>query len=371
MRSIYFWQTMVSPHISPLAISLAEQGYNIHFIAEMSMSSHRIKTGWKFNHMPNVNTVIIDNIETIKSIILSSPKDSIHICQGLRGNGKVTIAQKFIRKFQRREWIILETIDDKNFLGFFKKIIYRFLSIRHNNKFEAILAIGLNTKKWLIARGFNKKKIFSFAYFLSNPKLDNYQNSESKEFEFLFIGNLIPRKKIDLLIRTLSLMKDKKFHLKIIGSGPQYNYLKKMCDKLLNDKKVTWMGLVDFDKVSSILANADCLVLPSRHDGWGAVVSESLLVGTPAICSDSCGASEIILNSGYGRVFKNNDTASLLHELNSMYNSGKINIKKRQIIKKWAKCLSADYGSKYLLKIIKHIEEIEEQDKQPPPPWKQ
>ena len=33
-------------------------------------------------------------------------------------------------------------------------------------------------------------------------------------------------------------------------------------------------------KVYSIIRQSDCLVLPSRFDGWGAVVTESLMIGT-------------------------------------------------------------------------------------------
>ena len=32
-------------------------------------------------------------------------------------------------------------------------------------------------------------------------------------------------------------------------------------------------------KISEIINQVDCLVLPSYHDGWGAVVSEALLIG--------------------------------------------------------------------------------------------
>jgi glycosyltransferase involved in cell wall biosynthesis len=361
---------MVSPHMSPLAISLAEQGYKVNYIAEMTMSRHRIKTGWKFNSLQNVNVIIANDNKKIESIISNSPKDSIHICQGLRGNGKVKIAQKFIRKLKRREWIILETIDDKFFFGFLKRLVYRVLSIYYHNKFEAILAIGHNTNRWLIERGFNQKKIFPFAYFLSKPKLDKTLTEKSKEFEFLFIGNLITRKKIDLLIRALSLMKDKKFHLKIVGNGPQYNYLKKLTNTLLMDKKLIWVGLVEFNKIPSILANADCLVLPSRHDGWGAVVSESLLSGTPAICSNSCGVSEIIFNTKYGRVFNVNNIDSLFKELTSMFEFGKLNIQQRKDLKTWSECLSSEYGAKYFIEILNFVKDMKIQDKKPTPPWK-
>ena len=47
-------------------------------------------------------------------------------------------------------------------------------------------------------------------------------------------------------------------------------------------------------KIGNTIYQADNLVLPSSHDGWGAVTTEALMVGTPVICSDTCGSSLIV-----------------------------------------------------------------------------
>lgn len=365
MKNIYFWQTMVTPHMSPLAISLSKYGHKVNFIAEVIMSKDRIETGWSFQDLPNVNTIILNGTKNIKSIVLSSGKDSIHICQGLRNNGKVKIAQKFIRKFGYREWIIIETVNEKQIFGFLKKALYRILSIYHKNKIEAILAIGKNTKDWLIDRGFDKKKIFSFAYFLSNQEIDYNNNIKSKDFEFIFIGNLIKRKNIDLLLKALSYMEEKNFYLKIVGNGPEYKYLKKISDKLLPDK-VIWIGRVKFHEIPYLLSRSDCLVLPSIHDGWGAVVSEALIAGTQVICSDTCGVSEVVVESNYGNIFESNNIESLYEICKNAYNSGKIDKNKRESIKSWSKFITSEYGAHYLIQIINHLEYS---DDRPLPPW--
>jgi hypothetical protein len=64
-------------------------------------------------------------------------------------------------------------------------------------------------------------------------------------------------------------------------------------------------------EVPRAMAQADCLVLPSIHDGWGAVASESLMVGTPVVCSDACGVAGVVQASGVGGVFpvKDKDVA--------------------------------------------------------------
>jgi glycosyltransferase involved in cell wall biosynthesis len=56
-------------------------------------------------------------------------------------------------------------------------------------------------------------------------------------------------------------------------------------------------------------------VLPSRFDGWGAVVNEALMVGTPVICSNRCGASDVIENGRNGYVFEAGSARALRERL--------------------------------------------------------
>ena len=67
--------------------------------------------------------------------------------------------------------------------------------------------------------------------------------------------------------------------------------------------------------IPHLMSSADCLILPSRHDGWGAVVSEALMVGTPVICSDACGSAGVVHASGVGGVFRSGDHCALTAEL--------------------------------------------------------
>ena len=101
-----------------------------------------------------------------------------------------------------------------------------------------------------------------------------------------------------------------------------------------------------------MLSQVDCLVLPSRYDGWGAVVTESLMVGTPVICSNKCGSSIIVQASKVGYVFPANNIAALSSHLNNQYIEGPVSIKERQKIISWGKNLGANSGAKYLETII-------------------
>lgn len=64
------------------------------------------------------------------------------------------------------------------------------------------------------------------------------------------------------------------------------------------------MGFQENSKIASIMSSQDILILPSIYDGWGAVVNEALQAGLYVICSDQCGASELLHDKRLGSVFK-------------------------------------------------------------------
>ena len=97
----------------------------------------------------------------------------------------------------------------------------------------------------------------------------------------------------------------------IVGDGPEKENLYSRA-KLSLQNQITWFGTVQMSKIPNIMNQADCLVLPSKHDGWGAVASEALMLGIPVICSSSCGASSIVKSSGFGGVFFSNNKNSLM-----------------------------------------------------------
>jgi glycosyltransferase involved in cell wall biosynthesis len=127
------------------------------------------------------------------------------------------------------------------------------------------------------------------------------------------------------------------------------------------------MGNLQMNEIPKKISDSDCLVLPSHFDGWGAVVSEALMVGTPVICSDNCGSSVVVRSSKFGYIFQNNNSQDLYLKLKKMINKGKISRKKRAMLNKWARCLGAKSGADYLIKILQYSSKIK---KKPIPPWK-
>jgi len=359
---IWFWQNIVSPHMGSLAASLAELGYRVIFVANQILSKDRAEQGWENPKLGKAKLKLAANKSAIVNIAKKAPYHSIHFCQGLRGNGLVADAQRILRKRHLKHWAMLEKINDKGWKGKIRRVLYRILFLYWGNYLEGILAIGKDTKNWIVDRGINDNKVYSFAYFLKETKINNLLKSSKKKiknskFRFIFVGQLIKRKNVDMLIKALASIKPKEIELWIVGDGPEKKGLYALANLLLPGQ-VNWLGTLPMSKVPDVIFQADTLVLPSHHDGWGAVTSEALMVGTPVISSKFCGSSIVVKASGVGGIFLENNPESLSNILHKQYKAGKLSTNQRKKIARWARCLSAKSGAKYLDQILNNKKPI-------------
>lgn len=365
-KSIWFWQRIVTPHMAGLAVALAGKGYNVTYVAEQMMSEDRIRQGWIPPFLGGVRLELARSTAEVETLVALAPSDSVHICQGIRSNGLVGQAQAALAARGLAQLVVMETVDDSGWRGILKRLEYRRLFWRWRSKLQGVLATGHSTPAWVVARGMSADRVFPFAYFLSSSLSSTKVVPDRPDrFRVVFVGQFIDRKRLDLLIAALARLQDSNVELVVIGSGPLEDKLRTKAEAAL-PCRVSWIGCLPVGDVPGEMAKADCLVLPSRYDGWGAVVSEALMVGTPAICCDRCGAAGVVRASGYGGVFRSGDLEDLTVKLQRMVSTGCLSAGERLALSEWAQCLGADAGARYLLDILDHAEGIQSR---PMTPW--
>ncbi|MDA9133292.1 glycosyltransferase, partial [Alphaproteobacteria bacterium] len=313
--------------------------------------------GWSAFDCVNINVILASSENEMECVVKQAPDDSIHLCQGLRGNGLVRYAQKLLRQRKLSQIPMMESLEQDGFRGFLRKCLYGFLFLYWGDSYLCVLAIGKSTKQWLVNRGVSPHSIYDFSYFLNDEISLTEPADEAllskRKFRFIFVGQFVPRKQLDVLIYALAELEPDTFELWVIGSGPLENHLFELAQRQLGNS-VVWCGKQDINNVPGLIAQADCLVLPSWHDGWGAVVSESLMVGTPVICTSACGASVAVDASRVGAVVSNNKI-ELTKALAAQVEQGPWAKDSRDRLKNWAECLGANMGANYLSNILKHL----------------
>ena len=349
-----------------LLSAIAARSAKLVYVFEKSIDEDRERQGWRFPSLDTVETARFTCEQDVLSLVSSASADSIHVCDGLRGNPLMQYVQECLWSRGLRQWLTMETVDDDGTFGFAKRLEYSRLFRKWRDRLQGVLAIGTETPGWIVSRGMPSDRTFPFAYFLSHAKW-SYERAmpETGSFRIAFVGQFIDRKRLGLLIRALARLADRDFVLTVIGSGADEERLRNMAQVALG-RRVDWIGRLPIDIVPTALSKVDCLVLPSRHDGWGAVVSEAMMVGTPAICSDGCGCHGVVRASGHGDVFLCDDTDGLTVALDCAIARGRVTHEQRTALVAWARCLGANAGAEYFLSILDHVEGA---GAAPPPPW--
>jgi glycosyltransferase involved in cell wall biosynthesis len=110
----------------------------------------------------------------------------------------------------------------------------------------------------------------------------------------LFVGRLVPRKGVDILLRALpQVIKEMDAKLVLAGSGNQKDY-RRLAQALNIPDKVIFLGHVPDDTLSLLYSSCDLFVLPSRLEGLGIVVLEAMAAGKPVIATNAGGIPELV-----------------------------------------------------------------------------
>jgi glycosyltransferase involved in cell wall biosynthesis len=107
---------------------------------------------------------------------------------------------------------------------------------------------------------------------------------------YLFVGRLIERKGLDVLLDAFARVEGGELH--IAGDGP----LRPMVEAAAaRDPRIRDAGHVAGEALARAYAEADVLIVPSLYEPWGLVVHEGLAYGLPVITTDQVGAADDLI----------------------------------------------------------------------------
>lgn len=133
--------------------------------------------------------------------------------------------------------------------------------------------------------------------------------------DLLFIGRLVERKGVRVLIEALS--RGGSDRLTVVGEGPERQRLEETVRDLGLDDRVRFTGSIPSEALRRTLAKSDALVLPAVRDakgdveGLGVVLIEALLAGRPVIASRSGGIVDIVRHEETGLLVEPGDPDAL------------------------------------------------------------
>lgn len=244
------------------------------------------------------------------------------------------------------------------YLGLLGRIIEKiYLKFIYKNVF--FLTISNSTKNELIKGGVLAKNITVLPMGLTIPKKINNTKKE-KSLTLIFVGRLSKSKGVEDAIMATSQLSKKhtKIKLWIVGGGDKdyVQILKKMAKKLKLLDKITFFGFVSQEKKFELMGRAHFLLVPSSKEGWGLIVPEAGLVGTPSIGYNVAGLKEVIQDRKTGYLTSNNTPSGLVTIVNKVLGNKNEYKKIRKAAKKLSLSYNWDRTAEVGLKIIKNDE---------------
>lgn len=152
---------------------------------------------------------------------------------------------------------------------------------------------------------FTKKEIIHFYDYpkdqitVTYPGVEDFPVSKSPNTYgdyFLYIGTLQPRKNLSRLIEAIKILNKK---LIIVGKkGWLYEDIFEKVKNLGLENKVIFTGFVSNQEKTTLITNAEALILPSLYEGFGIPVVEAMRLKCPVIVSKNSSLEEIVGANG-------------------------------------------------------------------------
>jgi glycosyltransferase involved in cell wall biosynthesis len=116
---------------------------------------------------------------------------------------------------------------------------------------------------------------------------------------FLFCGQMIRRKGVDLLLSAFDRLVATGFDVRLLLVGREAElpiFLQKVTSA--TRARVHYAGFRAPEELPEFFGKSSVFVIPSRHDGWGVVINQALAAGLPIITSDQVGAGIDLVENG-------------------------------------------------------------------------
>mgnify|MGYP001261243322 FL=1 len=141
-------------------------------------------------------------------------------------------------------------------------------------------------KIFLINKGIDHKKITVFHNYLPETKVNSILNDE--DF-ILYAGRISKEKGIIELLESFNKSNVENLNLKIIGSGPLLDYVK----KIYSSNKIKFYGALDNKEVLNYINDAKAVITATKmYEGQPNLLCESSLLGKVSIFPNAGGIKE-------------------------------------------------------------------------------
>ena len=176
---------------------------------------------------------------------------------------------------------------------------------------DRIVAVSKHTEKKLRDDLNIKNQITIVSNGIDLKLIQGIKPSKEKS-DIIFAGRLLKNKNVDILIKSVSLLKKylPKIKVYIIGDGPEKAYLQKFVKDLALENNVKFFGfLKEHNELYALMKSSKIFVFPSTREGFGIAALEANASGIPVLTVDhqDNATKDLIQNGKNGYVVELNE----------------------------------------------------------------
>ncbi len=179
-------------------------------------------------------------------------------------------------------------------IGLLQKLSRRYI-IRNS---AAFIASSTKTRENQILLGADDRKIYISELSID---LNNYADPTPDKIpnnNLIFVGTLIERKGLDLLLDALKLITDTDWTLIVAGDGHDKDKLVSYVKELSLEDRVLFKGFVAGKDLTALYESSSIFILPTREDCFGLVILEAMCCSLPVISSKYADGAHDLIEEG-------------------------------------------------------------------------
>jgi len=313
---LLIWTSIPTHHQSAFFNALRSDGADLVVHYYMNMHEDRLKLGWDDpTHLPAGERRVPERIASIG--LCADWRERIHILPGCGRPFLLRLAMFFSRRGLM--WLHWSEPSNHNSKWRLMTNVLRHYYAKLNNRYGCgALAIGDMARQDFINWGLRPDRIRVLPYSIAPIRGNLGVPGQPTGVRFLFLGTLNANKAVDVLLEAFAHIGARypESSLTLVGHDKSRGKYQRLTRSLGISSQTRFLGSVAAAKIGDVLALHNVLVLPSRHDGWGMVLSEAASMGLALIASDMCGAGYHLIKNGIaGYQVPAGDVQSLAHAM--------------------------------------------------------
>jgi len=332
------------------------------------ISPLRRSQGWPSLERSHLQELFLPQAEwraAVDGVIRRHP-DAVHIFSGIGAYPQISYALERVEQgIDARYAVMAESPVMLGWRGPLRRIKSAWHYWPRRRRMLGLLAMGKIAEKFYTEIGIPESRVYPYAY--QSPFSSDTAEATPDAGCLVYFGQLSHRKGVDLLIKGLGAIQHP-FRLDVIGDGPERASLEALTRRLGLEGKVNFVGSLPSAELQRRLPSYALSIVPSRFDGWGMAVNESLQAGLPILVSDRVGAAELVAASGAGAIYPMESVQKLAELIQARLLDSSLISRERSAALGYRDKLRPQVIGGYLKDSLEHM--IGLNPSKPSPPWR-